>query len=52
MDDLNKHGNMGTRSIPILVDNSLNRAVAVKYAMISLFGLVSGLSRIVAGRTK
>ena len=31
-----------TRSVPILTDNSLNRAFAVKYAIYSLFGL-SGL---------
>ncbi len=28
-----------TRSIPILVDNSLNRAFAVKYAVFAAFGL-------------
>jgi hypothetical protein len=41
---MNRH----TRPIPILIDNSLNRAFAVKYALFSLFGLAGFLTDIPA----
>lgn len=35
-----------TRSVPVLTDNSLNRAFAVKYAIYSLFGLSGVITHI------
>lgn len=41
-DGMNRH----TRAIPILVDNGLNRAIAIKYAIFSLFGLTGIITAI------
>lgn len=41
---MNRH----TRPIPVLIDNSLNRAIALKYALFSLFGLAGFLTDIPA----
>lgn len=35
-----------TKPIPVLVDNSLNRAIAIKYVIYSLFGLAGVLTTI------
>lgn len=35
-----------TQSIPILVDNSLNKAMAIKYVIFALFGLAGVVSRL------
>lgn len=57
MDILNKDAPMKhTQSIPILVDNSMNRAFAIKYAIFGLFGLAGTLTSIpsitdIAGET-
>lgn len=57
MDTLNKDPSMKhTQSIPILVDNSMNRAFAIKYAIYALFGFAGVLTSIpsitdVAGET-
>lgn len=43
---MNRH----TQPIPILTDNSLNRAIAIKYVIFSLFGLAGFLTDIPAIR--
>lgn len=42
----NGHGSGKTRPIPMLVDNGLNRAFAIKYAIYALFGLTGIFTRI------
>jgi hypothetical protein len=46
MDDLNTAPMKHTRSIPILVDNSLNRALSIKYAIFAMFGFTGILTGI------
>lgn len=45
---MGEHMNRHTRPLPILVDNSMNRAFAVKYALFSLFGAAGFLTDIPA----
>lgn len=40
------NSNRHTQPIPVLVDNSLNRAIAIKYVIYALFGLAGVLTTI------
>lgn len=43
---MGSNSNRHTQSIPVLVDNSLNRAIAIKYVIYALFGLAGMLTSI------
>lgn len=42
----NSNMNRHTQPIPVLVDNSLNRAIAIKYAIYALFGLAGVITNV------